>query len=193
MNFKSLFRSLLVMTSVLGGSTNLRAEPVAAPTGKFAVEVYVYSKNHQRPAGAIKQEHIDVYVNGALKYTWLTSTACDCVKKPTIGAPYRPHTPRGTFRFQRGVEKEVSRQFNNAAMNYALYFGPRMPSGIAIHATYGAGVKTLGQPASAGCVRLEEIHAQTLFNLVMKDVGLKNAQVTVSDLQDKTEMYPLTR
>ncbi|MBS1985001.1 MAG: L,D-transpeptidase [Bdellovibrionales bacterium] len=157
------------------------------------IEIRVYSSNHKRAPGPVKKEHIDVFRNGQRIYTWLTSTASDKMKYPSVGQPYMPETPRGTYSIQRAVRNEVSHQFNNAPMNFAMYFGPKVPSGIAVHATYGADhLAKLGTPDSAGCVRLSEIHAKTLFELVVNQIGIKKARVIVSDLQDKTVMYPLS-
>jgi lipoprotein-anchoring transpeptidase ErfK/SrfK len=121
----------------------------------------------------------------------LTSTACNCVKTTSQGVSYRPRTPRGTFGFQRAVRYERSRSFHNALMNYALYVNHKPNSGIALHATYGDNVAKLGTPGSAGCMRLSEDHARALFDLVTK-VGLKNAQVTIVDLQTKTGTLNVT-
>ena len=62
-------------------------------------------------------------------------------------------TPRGTFTVTRKVEDEISYEFNNAPMPYAVYF---TNNGHAFH---------MGDPAydSAGCVRLPGGAAERYF------------------------------
>lgn len=63
-------------------------------------------------------------------------------------------TPLGTFSVQYKVKDEISREFNNAPMPWAVYF---TNSGHAFHQ---------GDPSimSAGCVRLEPAPAEHYFN-----------------------------
>jgi lipoprotein-anchoring transpeptidase ErfK/SrfK len=49
--------------------------------------------------------------------------------------------------------------------------------GYAIHGTYY--VKSLGRPASHGCVRLHPDNAAALFDLV-RSAGMSNTQIIVS-------------
>ncbi|WP_290219282.1 L,D-transpeptidase [Corynebacterium atrinae] len=62
-------------------------------------------------------------------------------------------TPRGTFYVNRKVRHEISREFNNAPMPYAVYF---TYNGIAFHQ---------GDPniLSHGCIRLNERDAAKFF------------------------------
>lgn len=66
----------------------------------------------------------------------------------------KDRTPRGTFTVSRKVKDEVSYEFNNAPMPYAVYF---TNNGHAFH---------MGDPAyeSAGCIRLPQNAAQKYFN-----------------------------
>ncbi|MFP7364896.1 L,D-transpeptidase [Corynebacterium callunae] len=68
-------------------------------------------------------------------------------------------TPRGTFYINRKVKDEISYEFNNAPMPYAMYF---TYSG---HAFHQGNVAT----TSAGCVRLAQQDAIYYFNNV--DIG----------------------
>lgn len=63
-------------------------------------------------------------------------------------------TPTGTFRITRKVKDEISREFNNAPMPWAVYF---TNNGHAFH--QGSTATT-----SAGCVRLDPDSARTFFN-----------------------------
>ncbi|MDY3127155.1 MAG: L,D-transpeptidase [Corynebacterium sp.] len=84
-----------------------------------------------------------VDING--RRTWLQSGGKVTYVAPSM-APGRPgnETPRGTFTVLRKVKDEVSYEFNNAPMPYAVYF---TNYGHAFHQ---------GNPAydSSGCVRL---------------------------------------
>ncbi|MGD7002700.1 L,D-transpeptidase [Corynebacterium halotolerans] len=63
-------------------------------------------------------------------------------------------TPRGTFHVNRKVKDEVSHEFNNAPMPYAIYFTYNG------HAFHQGNVAT----TSAGCVRLNQADAVHYFN-----------------------------
>lgn len=65
-------------------------------------------------------------------------------------------TPRGTFEVNRKVRDEVSYEFNNAPMPYAIYFTYNG------HAFHQGNVAT----TSAGCVRLNQADAQYYFENV---------------------------
>lgn len=79
--------------------------------------------------------------------TWLQDDGRVTYISPSM-APGKPgqETPRGTFFVNRKVKDEISYEFNNAPMPYAIYF---TNAGHAFH---------LGDPAydSAGCVRLPQ-------------------------------------
>jgi lipoprotein-anchoring transpeptidase ErfK/SrfK len=68
------------------------------------------------------------------------------------------HTPRGTFRVQRTARVYYSRKY--------------------IHGSYY--VRSLGRPASHGCVRLLPANAARLYNLVQK-YGSKSTRITIVD------------
>lgn len=94
-----------------------------------------------------------VDING--RRTWLQQGGNVTYIAPSM-APGKPgqETPRGTFYVTRKVKDEVSHEFNDAPMPYAVYF---TNSGHAFH---------MGNPAydSAGCVRLPEQAAIRYFN-----------------------------
>lgn len=104
---------------------------------------------------------IVVSENGAAKYTWPISS----------GTQEHP-TPRGTFHPQWMAKMWYSRQYDNAPMPNAVFIN----GGVAIHAT--PYTRSLGRPASHGCIRLAPTNAKTFYNLVQKH-GLKHTKVSV--------------
>jgi lipoprotein-anchoring transpeptidase ErfK/SrfK len=109
----------------------------------------------------ISSQSMSVKVNGWPYGKWKVSTA-------------RPgyYTPRGVFRVQRTARVYYSRKYDNSPMPNSVFF----KGGYAIHGSYY--VKSLGRPASHGCVRLHPSHAAKLFNLVQK-YGPKSTRITV--------------
>lgn len=75
---------------------------------------------------------------------------------PVVMSPGKPgqDTPRGTFHVTRKVKDEVSREFNNAPMPYAVYFTNQG------HAFHQGTVNV----ESVGCVRLLAQDAPIFFN-----------------------------
>ncbi|WP_310621794.1 L,D-transpeptidase [Flexibacterium corallicola] len=110
----------------------------------------------------ISDQTMTVYVNGVPQYFWLVSTA---------SKGYR--TPTGTFSPFRMHEVYFSEQYNNAPMPYSVFFY----KGYAIHGT--TAVKSLGRPASHGCVRLDPSNAAVLFSLI-KTYGPQNARIVIT-------------
>ena len=88
--------------------------------------------------------------------TWLQDGHGSVTHVASAMAPGKPgqDTPRGTFHVNRKVKDEISYEFNNAPMPYAIYF---TNNGHAFHE---------GSPAydSAGCVRLPNQDAITFWN-----------------------------
>jgi lipoprotein-anchoring transpeptidase ErfK/SrfK len=109
----------------------------------------------------ISSQSMSVRVNGWYYGHWKVSTA---------RAGY--HTPRGTYRVQRTAKVYYSRKFDNAPMPNSVFF----KGGNAIHGSYH--VKSLGRPASHGCVRLHPSNAAKLYNLVQK-YGSRSTRITI--------------
>lgn len=88
--------------------------------------------------------------------TWLQDGRGNVTYVAPSMAPGRPgeDTPRGTFYVNRKVKDEISYEFNNAPMPWAVYF------------TYNGHAFHQGDPSymSAGCVRLPADAAQRYFN-----------------------------
>jgi lipoprotein-anchoring transpeptidase ErfK/SrfK len=109
----------------------------------------------------LSEQRMHVYVGGVQRYTWAVSTA---------RRGYR--TPVGTFRPVRLEREWYSRKYHWSPMPHSIFF----LGGYAIHGTDA--VKSLGAPASHGCVRLHPSNAATLFTLVRR-TGMKNTSIVV--------------
>jgi lipoprotein-anchoring transpeptidase ErfK/SrfK len=111
----------------------------------------------------ISSQSMSVKVNGWYYGHWKVSTA---------RSGY--HTPRGTFRVQRTAKVYYSRKYDNSPMPNSVFF----KGGYAIHGSYY--VRSLGRPASHGCVRLHPTNAARLYSLVQK-YGSGSTRVTIVD------------
>jgi hypothetical protein len=100
-----------------------------------------------------------VSLDGEPVYRWPVSTG---------KADY--DTPAGAFSPFRMERDHYSREWDDAPMPYSIFFTRK---GHAIHGTYH---RTLGQPASHGCVRLSVQNAAKLWQLVRRE---KMANTTV--------------
>jgi lipoprotein-anchoring transpeptidase ErfK/SrfK len=111
----------------------------------------------------ISSQSMSVKVNGWYYGHWKVSTA-------------RPgyYTPRGSFRVQRTAKVYYSRKYDNSPMPNSVFF----KGGYAIHGSYY--VRSLGRPASHGCVRLHPTNAARLYYLVQK-YGSGSTRVTIVD------------
>ncbi len=111
----------------------------------------------------ISEQKMRVYSNGKHLYTWRVSTA----RKGKW-------TPRGTWTAKWLSRYHKSSRYNNAPMPFSIFY----TGNYAIHGTNN--ISRLGQPASAGCIRLHPDHASVLYNMT-RNVGLKNMKVVVRD------------
>ena len=109
------------------------------------------------------KQKMTVFLDGVEKYDWPVSTG---------QAGYS--TPAGTYTATSMNEIWYSKEWDNAPMPHSIFF---RKDGYAIHGTYEA--KSLGRPASHGCVRISRENAATLFALVKKS-GLKNTEVVLT-------------
>jgi lipoprotein-anchoring transpeptidase ErfK/SrfK len=71
------------------------------------------------------------------------------------------HTPVGSFRPQVLRRMHYSSKYENSPMPHSVFF----KGGYAIHGT--GYLKSLGRPASHGCIRLHPRNAATLYRLVL--------------------------
>ncbi len=81
-------------------------------------------------------------------------------------------TPTGTYRPTRMYREYYSRKYNGSPMPNSIFFR----GGYAIHGT--GYTKSLGRPASHGCVRLHPTNARALYNLVRKH-GRGNTRIRI--------------
>jgi hypothetical protein len=108
--------------------------------------------------------------NLKLVHAWTVSTGLEEPMRAPNGKMLGTNTPPGIFKLDRGrfFEDYRSRQWDSP-MPFAMFFdwirGGRV-SGLAIHGTDDAGVKTLGDRASHGCIRMHPDDAKALFQLI---------------------------
>jgi lipoprotein-anchoring transpeptidase ErfK/SrfK len=138
---------------IAGALMLVLAMALAAPAAKAASVVARIDLSDQR---------MKVYVDGRHTATWPVSTA---------RRGYR--TPVGTFRPGRMHVRYFSRKYDNSPMPYSVFFH----GGYAIHGT--TAIKSLGRPASHGCVRLHPENARRLFSLI-KQNGKQNARIVIT-------------
>jgi hypothetical protein len=102
-----------------------------------------------------------VKVNGFIEYVWPVSTG---------RKGYR--TPTGTYRPVRMYRDYYSKKYDDAPMPYSIFYS----GGFAIHGTQY--VRSLGRPASHGCVRLHPANAALLYDLV-QDYGRASTTIRI--------------
>ena len=111
---------------------------------------------------SISRQTMEVFHEGHKVHEWPVSTA----RKGKI-------TPTGEWKGAQWLSRNHrSSLYNNAPMPFAVFYN----GNYAIHGTDQ--VNKLGQPASAGCVRLHTDNAKILFNMV-RDAGKENLRVVV--------------
>lgn len=97
----------------------------------------------------LSEQRMRVYMDNRKLYVW-----------PISSARAGKETPIGTFHPEYLSANHRSSLYNDAPMPWSIFFRGH----YAIHGT--TEVFLLGQPASAGCIRLHPDHAKTLFDLV---------------------------
>jgi lipoprotein-anchoring transpeptidase ErfK/SrfK len=111
---------------------------------------------------SLSAQRVDVSVEGSHAYSWAVSTA----RRGYV-------TPTGSFRPYRTERMWHSRKYDMSPMPHSVFFR----GGYAIHGT--GYVRSLGRPASHGCIRLAPRHAKTFYQLV-RSYGLKNARIVIT-------------
>ena len=112
---------------------------------------------------SVSKQMMTVLQGGQVLYRWPVSTA----RKGYV-------TPRGMWKPTRLHRMWHSRKYDNAPMPYSIFYH----GGYAIHGTDA--VRSLGRPASHGCVRLSPVNAKRLYSLV-QEVGSANTRIVVTD------------
>lgn len=110
----------------------------------------------------ISSQTMTVKKDGRVLYNWRVSTA----RRGYV-------TPTGTYRPKRMHTMWYSRKYDMSPMPYSIFFR----GGYAIHGTNY--VKSLGRPASHGCIRLRTSNAKRLYQLT-KQVGPGNMRVVIT-------------
>jgi lipoprotein-anchoring transpeptidase ErfK/SrfK len=111
----------------------------------------------------ISAQTMTVDVDGDRYATWRVSTA---------RSGY--YTPRGSFKPYVLKKMHYSRKYDNSPMPHSIFFR----GGYAIHGTNY--VKSLGRPASHGCIRLAPGNARELYSLV-RQYGMKSTRITITN------------
>ncbi len=136
------------------------------PSLGAATSIHVEGQSSAKPLVVkveVSTQTMRVFSHGQELYQWPVSTA----RRGKI-------TPRGSYSGQFLSRHHKSSLYNNAPMPFSIFFN----GNYAIHGTDQ--ISKLGQPASAGCVRLHPDHAEILFYMT-KEVGKKNLQVIIQN------------
>ena len=106
------------------------------------------------------------------RYTWPVSTA---------RSGY--YTPRGSYAPTGMQRMHYSRKFHMSPMPYSIFFR----GGYAIHGSYET--RSLGRPASHGCVRLDPANAALLYQMVEAE----GATISITGTPPVTKRYAARR
>jgi lipoprotein-anchoring transpeptidase ErfK/SrfK len=110
---------------------------------------------------SIAQQQMTVMQDGVALHTWPVSTA----RRGKV-------TPLGSWKAKWLSRHHKSSLYNNAPMPYSIFYN----GNYAVHGT--TQVSKLGQPASAGCIRLHPDNAAILFDMAKRE-GLGNVLIVV--------------
>jgi hypothetical protein len=126
--------------------------------GDWAQKMFVLAKD--------KEQHGTL----ALLHHWQVSTGLEAPMPSPSGKMLGTNTPQGIFKLDRDrFHQDYTSNQWQSPMPYAMFFDWRIDgrqSGLAVHGTDEEGVKSLGQRASHGCIRLSTDNARTLFELI---------------------------
>ncbi|MGE0238834.1 MAG: L,D-transpeptidase [Parvibaculaceae bacterium] len=111
----------------------------------------------------ISRQTMSVTVNGWHYASWRVSTG-----RRGYG------TPRGAFRPYMLKRMHYSRKYDNSPMPHSIFF----KGGYAIHGT--GYVRSLGRPASHGCIRLAPGNAARLYSLV-RQYGKGGTRIVITN------------
>ena len=111
----------------------------------------------------ISAQTMTVNIDGDYYATWRVSTG---------RSGY--YTPRGKFKPYLLKKMHYSRKYDNSPMPNSIFFR----GGYAIHGTNY--IKSLGRPASHGCIRLAPSNARKLYHLV-RQYGMRKTRITITN------------
>lgn len=111
---------------------------------------------------SLSAQRVDVSVDGWPAYSWAVSTA----RRGYV-------TPIGSFRPYRTARMWYSRKYDMSPMPHSVFFR----GGYAIHGT--GYVRSLGRPASHGCIRLAPGAAARFYALV-REYGFGNSRIVIT-------------
>ena len=109
----------------------------------------------------LTHQTLTVSENGSVRHSW-----------PISSGRRGYATPTGTFQPTWMARQWFSRQYDNAPMPHSIFFH----QGVAIHGSWA--LRSLGRPASHGCVRLAPKNAATLFRMVSRH-GKERTRIVV--------------
>jgi lipoprotein-anchoring transpeptidase ErfK/SrfK len=89
------------------------------------------------------------------------------------------HTPRGSYAPTGMQRMHYSRKFHMSPMPYSIFF----KGGYAIHGSYET--RSLGRPASHGCVRLDPANAELLYRMVQTE----GASISITGTPPASKRY----
>jgi hypothetical protein len=116
----------------------------------------------------LRRQRLTVIEHGEVEHVWPISSG---------RAGYATRT--GTFRPKWASRMHYSRQYDMAPMPHAVFFN----EGAAFHGTQA--VRSLGRPASHGCIRLAPRDARRLYRLVHEH-GFYQTKVVVHGVHEAT-------
>jgi lipoprotein-anchoring transpeptidase ErfK/SrfK len=106
----------------------------------------------------------------ALLYDWAASTGREQQEVSPRGRRAFTATPRGYYQLDPQRMYPSYQSYNwDQPMPHAMFFNWERKgrlTGLAIHATSAQSLEKLGQRASAGCIHLSPVNAETLFKLI---------------------------
>ena len=111
----------------------------------------------------ISAQTMTVNIDGDYYATWRVSTG---------RSGY--YTPRGKFKPYLLKKMHYSRKYDNSPMPNSIFFR----GGYAIHGTNY--IRSLGRPASHGCIRLAPSNARNLYGLVRRH-GMRKTRITITN------------
>ncbi len=141
--------------------------PPPVPVPPIPVQPFFFDAAHAPRVSTVlasvdlSEQKMRVYIDGHLIHTFAVSTA----RRGYI-TPVGDYQPEWLDRYHR------SKKYHNSPMPWSVFFH----DGYAVHGT--TAVRSLGRPASHGCVRLHPENAKIFFKLVQA-VGKQNVQIAV--------------